>query len=361
MLYSTLLTITYICLLTLWITSKKTIFVNSYCLTRVNRNQLYVCFLLLFIIHAFKDYKTFADLPNYVEGYNEVRFSSYTKLIKDSIVSFKCEKGFAIFMKLISEFSTSPLFLMVTTSVIILTGYYFLIKRYSLNIWFSVLILLTGPFIQSLYVIRQYAAISICLLSVPYIINRKFVPYLILVALAFSFHQTAIVFFPLYFLYGINSKKILSLIMLGISTILIIGFQVLSHYFVNILSGYESFLDKENISSWHMTAVLASLLLIRIFVLRMNFFENGIERLLSLALILAIAIAIGGSSLAMIGRVNIVFTALGCLYIPSTLLCIKNRPIRIVAAFIYIIVFSYVSFSWLSSPSIENAYTYWTL
>lgn len=333
---------------------------GSYSVSKRQRFLL-LCFFFLFVVHAFKEYSGFSDLPLYIDGLSEVNKLSWRSIIEDSITSFKCERGFALFLKLISLISLSPLFLFFVTSFIILLGYYRIMRFYSVLPWLSVILLLTGPYVQSLYVLRQYTAISICLFSVPFIINRKIVPYLLLVLLAFSFHQTMIIFLPLYFLYGIKSSKLLGIVMLAITIVCVIAFQVISMYIGNALSGYESFLEGEETSRWHMTAVLVALLIIRIIVLRKRFFDQGIERLLSIALILAIAIAVGGSSLAMIGRVNIVFTAFGCLYVPSTLLSIQSKPIRFAAIISFLLVFSYVFYSSLSWDSIEDAYTFWRL
>lgn len=52
--------------------------------------------------------------------------------------------------------------------------------------------------------LRQAIAMSICMLAVRYCIERKLLKFILMVLLASLFHQTAIVFCIVYFLYGLN-------------------------------------------------------------------------------------------------------------------------------------------------------------
>lgn len=61
-------------------------------------------------------------------------------------------------------------------------------------------------YFMSFTVIRQFIAIAIVSQSIPFIKNRKFLPFLIVVLLATSFHYTAFVFSIVYFIYSDNDK-----------------------------------------------------------------------------------------------------------------------------------------------------------
>lgn len=68
---------------------------------------------------------------------------------------------------------------------------------------------------------RQMLACSIFILSIPYILERRFLMYFIFSMIGLSFHISYIILIPLYFLYGISHKKfiIINLIFIGLSFI----------------------------------------------------------------------------------------------------------------------------------------------
>ncbi len=62
-------------------------------------------------------------------------------------------------------------------------------------------------FTLSFGILRQTLALSIFLLSLPFIKKRKLIPYLLLCFLAFTIHRIAIITLPLYFLYNLRITK----------------------------------------------------------------------------------------------------------------------------------------------------------
>jgi hypothetical protein len=62
---------------------------------------------------------------------------------------------------------------------------------------------------------RQYLAVAICFFSLRYIIARKPLGFLICLALALSFHRTAVLFLPAYFLVGKIDLRVLLACIVG--------------------------------------------------------------------------------------------------------------------------------------------------
>jgi hypothetical protein len=67
---------------------------------------------------------------------------------------------------------------------------------------------------------RQYIALAACIFSFQFIFNKKIIPFILCIAIAFLFHKSSLMFLPVYFLHKVISPKIIIctlLIALGIS------------------------------------------------------------------------------------------------------------------------------------------------
>ncbi len=351
--YTTLLTITYFLIVALLVFTSG----RGNKRRRLNRPTLVIIFGLLFIVHAFKDYETFADLPAYIDGFN-VSMHGSMKYVIDNGLGVKIEQGYVILTKLISSVSHSPLFFLAVNSFFILLGYFFVIEKYSVFTLLSIFVMFAGPFEQSTYVIRQHLAVSICMFSIPFVIQRKLLPFLLLIIIAFSVHQTALVFLPVYFLYGIKNETSLYVICLVLALALMVGFQFVQGLFSGVLDAYSSFLE-ETEARYHMAIFLSMVLLVRLFFSQKGFFYGGLNRFLSIVLFISVVIAIAGASFPMTGRINLYYTNLGCLFVPDTAMQIKNKYIRWCFCLICFAVYSILFFNYLHTEYLIDTRTSW--
>lgn len=95
--------------------------------------------------------------------------------------------------------------LLVTLTIYIL--YYFAIKNYSVNYPFAVMLFLGLMFFFTFTYLRQMLGVGIGWLALQYIYKRKLYKFLACVLLAASFHNSAIVLLPLYFIPMKRFKK----------------------------------------------------------------------------------------------------------------------------------------------------------
>lgn len=82
--------------------------------------------------------------------------------------------------------------------------YYFVykvIKYYSVNIGFSIVLYFCFFYLESLGFIRQALAVSICFYSLKFVFERRFFPFFIWTIVAVLFHYSAIITLVTYFLY----------------------------------------------------------------------------------------------------------------------------------------------------------------
>lgn len=94
-------------------------------------------------------------------------------------------------------------------------------RKYAKNYPLASILFMALVFYFSFTYLRQMFAAAIVALSIKYIIERKFLKYCAIIVAAFSFHNSAIIFFPMYFIADRKYSK--ARILLLMSACFIIG------------------------------------------------------------------------------------------------------------------------------------------
>jgi hypothetical protein len=110
------------------------------------------------------------------------------------------EVGYDFLNVLIAFVTANRYIFILIVTVIIYTLIFVSFKRYMSNYPYAMILFLSLMFFFTFTYLRQILAVSIAWLSIRYIIDRKFWKYLIVVVIAFLFHNSAIILFPFYFL-----------------------------------------------------------------------------------------------------------------------------------------------------------------
>lgn len=105
-------------------------------------------------------------------------------------------------------------------------------RRYAKNYPLASILFMALVFYFSFTYLRQMFAAAIIGLSIRYIIERKFLKYCAIIIAAFSFHNSAIIFFPMYFI--ANKKYSKARILLLMSACFIIGVTGLTSNLYNL-------------------------------------------------------------------------------------------------------------------------------
>lgn len=163
------------------------------------------------------DRYVYADLFDDVANYT-MAGKSYTEA---AIMGYKSEFGY-VYLNVALSYITANRYIFIFIYTVIL---YVLIlqsfKRYITNYPFALLLFLGLWFFFTFTYLRQVMAVSIAWLGYRYIYERKPWKYLLVVVLAYSFHNSAIIFAPLYFL---PLKKFnVSLVIMVMVALLLIG------------------------------------------------------------------------------------------------------------------------------------------
>ena len=119
------------------------------------------------------------------------------------------ELGYDMLNVVVGYFSLNRYVFIFIVTVIIYALVFVSLKRYASNYPLALVVFMGLWFFFTFTYLRQILAASIAWLAVDYAIRRKPVPFFAIVLLAFSFHNSAIVFAPFYFLpqrkYGTNA------------------------------------------------------------------------------------------------------------------------------------------------------------
>ena len=120
--------------------------------------------------------------------------------MSQSFMFYRSEFGYSTYCALLSHITANRYIFILITTLIIYTLLFLSLKDYVDNYPFAIIIFMGFFFFFTFTYIRQVMGVVTAWFSVRYIIRRKFVPFLIAIFIAYSFHNSAVIFLPLYFI-----------------------------------------------------------------------------------------------------------------------------------------------------------------
>ena len=112
---------------------------------------------------------------------------------------YSTEWGFLLFNQLIGYLTLNRYVFIFIVTCVIYTLLFISIKRYCRSYPFAVIVFLGLWFFFTFTYLRQVMAATIGWLAIKYVIDRKPIQFFLIVFIAFTFHNSAIVLAPLYF------------------------------------------------------------------------------------------------------------------------------------------------------------------
>ena len=168
---------------------------------------LQISCLILTVFMALRKYTVGVDTKYYCYVFEQLRdtpiwkvFSTVTYGSPGSNWVFDFEPGYRLYNKILSFISSSAQIVTIVNSCLIIGLLYVLIRRNSKDYYLSIWLYLTlGIFQTDMNVARNAISIFICYLAIDKIKEKKIWQYMVIILIASSFHKTALVFIPLYF------------------------------------------------------------------------------------------------------------------------------------------------------------------
>lgn len=216
--------------------------VFSYLSFNPGRNQ-HSSFLFLFLLGlslfvGFSD--MFGGYDRYIYGEIFDNIADVTTIkgdYSDSLLYnfYSSEIGYTLLNVLISFFTENRYIFILIVTLIIYTLLFVSIKKYTVNYPLATILFLGLWFFFTFTYLRQVLGATIVWLGIQYVIERKFWKFLMVFLIAFSMHNSAIIFFPLYF---VPRRKFSPRLIVGIMlSLLILGLSPLPN---SLFQVYES-------------------------------------------------------------------------------------------------------------------------
>lgn len=265
--YITILSALYTSLLTQVVNKKRlnNLFINK---RQMQYNSFFV-FLTAAILICVAGFRSGVgtDYWQYAAAYDK-----YVLNIWDAIFNFK-EPGINIIAKISSWIYDDYTVMFFIAATITVGLSVWTISKYSNTFAFSILLyIFTGAWNGSFNGVRQYLACAVIFAGHRYIIDRKFIKYILIVLMASAFHITAIVMIMLYFipLKKIDLKEIL---LFTIGIILLLYSYDIVFGFVETIKGKPIVMHSymlTQVSYFRIAVAVAPLLVYFLFTLKKN-------------------------------------------------------------------------------------------
>jgi hypothetical protein len=283
----------------------------------------------MFTVQAFKGNTVGADTFWYIDAFNISHNFKWQWLMQfREKMPYKIEMGYLIYNKLLSNIYNNSRILFISNTLIYLAVIYNLIYKYSKIVFLSLFIFFVSYWFQSFYTLRQYLALSICLYSIKFIFERKVILYLITIALAFSMHQTALVFLPAYFVYKISITKKFYFILIIFTIVSTAAIWTVLYYFSDLLYGYSSYIESKAETAGNFKMFLVYFFTCILYLIFVRNTEDKKHEFFYKMFLLATIFQFIGKDTIIIQRLNLYYSIYIFILTPYIISHIKQKLIR---------------------------------
>ncbi|MGU8596370.1 EpsG family protein [Clostridium perfringens] len=162
---------------------------TNYRFEKKNKIYFYIFSIIIFLLAAIRRGIGY-DYYHYYDIFEKINYGVPNELIN-------IEPLYYYLNRVIDNFN----FLIIIIAIIGVLIKSIIIYKFSYDKILSLLIYFTGIYMMyDIGVIRQGISLTFALISIPFILERKKIKFIICILIGFMFHKSIIVFFPLYFL-----------------------------------------------------------------------------------------------------------------------------------------------------------------
>lgn len=243
---------------------------------KVKKNTyLIICGLCIILVMGLRSrFSGTGDTDVYYSFFESVRNNAQTlseqisKAIDGKSLLFS-EVGFTIYVWLLAQVFTSGQWLLIISAIIMTVCTLRFISKYSEDIVLSTIMFLTlGLFTFNMNGLRQCLAMSICLFAYDFIKQKKFIPFVLIILLAMSFHKSTLIFGFSYFLIFMKPKWTYIIPFLTVLVLFVIFADNIS-FLYDSLTG-EDYAGGESFESGGVVTIAIYLLIIGTAVVAFN-------------------------------------------------------------------------------------------
>lgn len=298
----------------------------------LNRKAFWVPLLVLVFFASLRSHLVGTDTGAYTANFRSALDPNYYYFREE------VEYGYQIFEYSILKLTHNYFWLFLTSSLIVVGSYLYVLKKRSEDYFLSLFIFVTfGFYLFYFNGLRQGLAMALVALATPYLIDKKFLKYLFFILLASFFHKTALIMVLFYFFIHLNFKVELKAIFIFLGSFLISGPAVI--YLASFNEKYSSYAEVSELKGGYLTLFFYFLISLSsyIFYKRYSIKDNNYYVLMQLhiyGVLFLIPVAILGADPSGPQRLLFYFVWVSTLLIPMIL----NKINNITVYFIFIIL-----------------------
>jgi hypothetical protein len=289
----------------------------------------------MILIMGLRDVSIGTDTIGYFTRYEYLKnagFGSLSQLLN----TVHGDKGYILLEYFIGKyFVYFQIFLLIIAFIYILSVSKTINNNSKSPIISFVLFIGLGFFIFGMSAIRQTLAISFVLMSFESIKKRQLLKYLTFVFIASTFHITAVIFLPIYWLVKL---KINYINMIGIFLVAITVFvmkDIIINFLINIYP--MEYTQVETGGNRFYLILILSVVLGLFF--KKNFLDNNsLNKMLFIIMITSVVIFPVTQFHPAVMRLYWYFTIFSIIYIPNLLMSIRDKSIRLIGICGYILI-----------------------
>lgn len=223
---------------------------NRLTINGIPARKVAITLILIFpVLLGAMRYNVGSDFQTYSGMYDIVKNISFGEWIRNTDFINGTPTGMYILSRIANLFDSEKVFFGLTIICIFLPIVFALLKDWNdIPVELAAFVFLTTEFPTNLNIIKQGIAISLIFWGFKYIYDKKYIKYLLVIFVAFIFHQTAIIAVPLYFLW--NKHKKVSILRKIISLIICVLVIFFMNTILEQIGGYwSSYIDSEGTSN----------------------------------------------------------------------------------------------------------------
>lgn len=303
----------------------------------LNRKAFFIPLIALSLFAGLRRFSVGTDSGTYTRDFRNNLDVNYFEFEEG------VELGYQYLEYILLRFDADYVWLFFITALLVVYCYLGIIKRYSVNYGFSVFLFITlGIYTFFFNGLRQGLAMAIFVLALPYLLEKKFIPYLLVCLLGSLFHITALFMIPFYFLVNLRIKPTYKIIATFLGSLLVSRFLIT--YIAASNERYEGYADADQEGGGYLTLGFYTILVLIIYIIsRIYKIEDKQFKQLftfyAIGVVFIIPIAISGANPSGPQRLLTYFTWILVLLLPIIFKRINNIFVTGSAVFLFIIYF----------------------
>lgn len=247
----------------------------------------------------------------------------------------------------------------ILTHLVLLIFLWLCLKNFSTDLRMSIFIFMFGAFYNtSLNIMRQFIAIAIFLYAIKFIIDRNLIKYIIMIAIGFLFHKTAIIFLPLYWLSDIKIDERFSVGIVVLGAVFAEPIRFLIRKISSVTGLYADYFNGQfDVDNRQWDFIIFNFVILFIIILIRKYLENQnsgeiykitiltkenivtFDRFMFNLQLLATLIAVLSSVIPNSTRIIFMFSAGQIIYLPYLLGRIKDRGLHFTIVLMVIVMY----------------------